>query len=88
MIQNITLSADAEVLAQMRVYAKEHNTTVNQIIRDHFDKLVKEKEEREAARRRFLAEGFFNFCLEHAGRSEEGWKFNREECHQRGRDLG
>ncbi|MCC6125528.1 MAG: hypothetical protein IT426_11235 [Pirellulales bacterium] len=88
MMQNITLSADTNLIAQMRVYAQEHNTTVNQIIRDYFVELVNQNQDREALARQALADEFFNFCLEHPGRSEEGWKFNREECHKRGRDLG
>lgn len=88
MMQNITLSTDAEVLARMRVYAKEHNTTVNQIVRDHFAELIQQKQDREALARQALADEFYNFCLKHAGRSEEGWKFDREECHKRGRELG
>jgi hypothetical protein len=88
MMQNITLSADSETIAQVRVYAREHNTTLNQIVRDHFGELIKQKQEQELLARETLADDFFQFCLEHAGRSEEGWKFDREEIHKRGRDLG
>lgn len=88
MKQNITLSADADVISQMRLYAKEHNTTVNQIVREHFEDLIKHKKEQESLARKAWADEFLKFTLEHAGRSEEGWKFDREECHKRGRDLG
>jgi hypothetical protein len=88
MMQNLTLSADAEILSQMRLYAKEHNTTVNQIVRDLFEQLVKQQQDRENQKRKAIADEFLSFTSKHAGRSEEGWKFNREEAHKRGRDLG
>ena len=61
MMQNITLSADSETIAQMRVYAREHNTTVNQIVRDHFDELIKQKKEQESLARETLADDSSNF---------------------------
>jgi hypothetical protein len=88
MMQNLTLSADAEILSRMRSYAKEHNTTVNQIVRDHFEQLVKQQQELENKKRQTIADEFLSFASQHAGRSEKGWKFNREEAHKRGRDLG
>jgi hypothetical protein len=77
MMQNITLSADEEALAKARNYAKKHNTTLNQIIRDYIQEIVI-KSERES----FIDE-FLKFAQEHAGCSEPGWKFNREELYLR-----
>jgi hypothetical protein len=82
-MQNITLSADSDVIARMRAFAAEHNTTVNQIVRDHFAELLGNRQDRQS-----LADEYVKFCLEHAGRSEEGWKFDREEIHRRGSDRG
>jgi hypothetical protein len=83
MMQNITLSTDAEVLAQMRVFAKEHNTTVNQIVRDHFRELLGQKPNRDA-----LADELDRLIDKYAGYPEEGWKFNREELYLRGKHGG
>jgi hypothetical protein len=37
---NITLSARDELIEQAREYAKEHGTSLNQLIRDHLERLV------------------------------------------------
>jgi hypothetical protein len=83
MMKNITLSADSETIAQVRVYAREHNTTGNQIVRDHFAKLLEQKPHRET-----LAERLDQLVEKHAGYPEEGWKFNREEIYLRGKHGG
>jgi pyrroloquinoline quinone (PQQ) biosynthesis protein C len=79
MMQNITLSADADIITQMRLYAKEHNTTVNQIVRDHFSHLLDEKPSRDV-----LAEKLDRLVEKHADYPEEGWKFDRSEIYLRG----
>ena len=83
MMQNITLSADAEVITQMRVYAKTHNTTVNQIVRDHFEELLGQQPNRED-----LANELDQLVEKYAGYPDEGWKFNREEIYLQGRHGG
>jgi hypothetical protein len=82
MMKNITLSADEEVIAKARSYAKEHNTTVNQLIRDYLAELVG-KQDSES-----LAAEFDKIVQQHAGYPEEGWRFNREEIYQRGGQSG
>jgi hypothetical protein len=79
MMQNITLSADETALAIARNYAKKHNTTLNQLVRDYIQEIVT-KSERES----FIDE-FLQFTKEPAGCSEPGWKFDREEIHRRGK---
>ena len=79
MMQNITLSADEDALAKARSYATKHNTTLNQMVRDYIQEIVK-KSEGES----FIDE-FLTFTEEHAGFSEPGWKFNREELYIRGK---
>ena len=37
---NITLSAQDELIEKARQYAREHNTSLNQLIRDHLERLV------------------------------------------------
>jgi hypothetical protein len=83
MMKNITLSADSETIAQVRIYAREHNTTVNQIVRDHFTALLEQKPHRET-----LAERLDQLIEKYAGYPEEGWKFNREELYLRGKHGG
>jgi hypothetical protein len=78
-MKNITLSADEAALAQARRYAKAHNTTLNHLIRDYIQEIGKESE-RESFRDEFL-----QFTQEHAGCSEPGWKFDREEIHRQGK---
>jgi hypothetical protein len=79
MMQNITLSADESAIAKARSYAKSHDKTLNQMIREYIQEIAM-KSEKES----FLDE-FMKFTQEHAGRSEPGWKFNREEIYRRGK---
>lgn len=37
---NITLSADQDLIERARRYAAEHGTSLNQLIRDHLERLV------------------------------------------------
>ncbi|MGD0516670.1 MAG: DUF6364 family protein [Thermoguttaceae bacterium] len=78
MMKNITLSADDEVIAKARSYAKEHNKTINQLIRDYLVELV-ELQDREK-----LVEQFDELVRKNACYPEKGWRFNREEIHERG----
>jgi hypothetical protein len=79
MMQNITLSADADVIAKARTYAKSHDTTLNHLIRDYLEEVTKKVESES------FIDDFLEFTREHAGCSEPGWKFNREEIHRRGK---
>jgi hypothetical protein len=79
MMQNITLSADETALAKARSYAKKHNTTLNQLVRDYLQEIVI-KSERES----FIDE-LLKLTEEHSVCTEPGWKFNREELYLRGK---
>jgi hypothetical protein len=46
---NITLSARDELVEQAREYAREHGTSLNQLIRDHLEQLVGETPRDQAA---------------------------------------
>ncbi len=46
---NITLSARDELIEQAREYAREHGTSLNQLIRDHLERLVGETPRDQAA---------------------------------------
>ncbi len=83
MKKNITLSADEEVIGKVRNYAREHHTTLNQLVRDYFAALIRRIPNREA-----LAGELDELVKQHAINSEEGLKFDREEIHRRGRHDG
>jgi hypothetical protein len=73
---NITLSADEELIRKARKYASERNTTVNQIIREYLARLVGEVSNDEVARE------YEAVATSMAGRSPEGWKFDRSRIHR------
>jgi hypothetical protein len=75
---NITLSADKELIRLAREYAKRHNSSLNALIRDYLTRLVEEMDSASAA-----AE-FAHLASEFAGRSPEGFTFNRDEIYDRG----
>ena len=76
---NITLSADEKLIKKAREYAHKHGTTLNQLIRDYMERLTGHMSPEEAMKE------FTRIALEHPGRSEPGWKFDRDEIHQRGK---
>ena len=74
---NITLTADDELVAQARRFAERRRTTLEGLMVDFLRDISQREADVEAYRRR---------CDEHSGRSEPGWRFDREECHRRGKD--
>ncbi len=73
---NITLSAEEELIKKARKYASERNTTINQLIRDYLSRLVREASNEEVARE------YEAVATSMAGRSPEGWNFNRNTVHR------
>lgn len=73
---NITLSVDEVVIEKARKLAQARGTSVNQMVRDYLESLV-----RPAGRDRFAAE-LRRLSAEGKGRSK-GWRFNREALHER-----
>ena len=49
---NITLSARDELIERAREYAREHGTSLNQLIRDHLERLVANPARRLPGKRR------------------------------------
>lgn len=47
--RNLTLTVDEDLLRQARKLAIDRNTSVNQLVRDYLERLVKESDQREAA---------------------------------------
>lgn len=74
---NITLSADEKLIARARAYAREHNTTLNQVIRDYMERLAGQLDGEEAA-----AE-FAALARERAGQPDREFKFDRHAIHDR-----
>jgi plasmid stability protein len=77
-MKNITLAIDDEILNKVRVYAAEHKTTVNAIVRNHLEKLVGENDKRSEARRNLL-----RLAETSRGRLASDYAWNREELYDR-----
>jgi hypothetical protein len=74
---NITLSADVELIKKSREYAKMHDTSLNQLIRDYLARLSGGCEAEKAA------DEFVRLASTMAGCSERGFKFDRDAIHDR-----
>ena len=73
---NVTLSVDEDVLQQARQRAEQLGTSVNQLVREYLEQLAgKPDPDRDA-------EEFRRLSLLSQGNSK-GWKFNRDEIHER-----
>jgi hypothetical protein len=73
---NITLSIDDEVIQRARHQADVLGTSVNQLVRDYLEQLAGKRDPKAEA-----AE-FVRLSRIAPGNSR-GWKFNREEIHER-----
>jgi hypothetical protein len=73
---NLTLSVDDEVVRRIHQIAEATGTSVNQLVRDYLAQLAgntdHEADAREIERLSSVANG-----------NSQGWKFNREEIHER-----
>lgn len=76
-MKNLTLAIDEATLKASREYAKRHNTTLNQLVRDLLQHTVAQDQQGGV-------EELLRFFREHAGNSGD-WKWNREELYDRGR---
>lgn len=73
---NVTLSIDDEVIQEARRRAEAMGTSVNQLVRDYLEQLVGKTDPNADA-----AE--FERLSHTAQGDSRGWKFNREELHER-----
>jgi hypothetical protein len=73
---NITLSVDEEVIRKARRRAEAMGTSVNQLVREYLEQLAGKRDPKE------LAERMRELSLQAHG-DRRGWKFNREEIHDR-----
>jgi hypothetical protein len=73
---NVTLSVDDDVIREARRRAEAMGTSVNQLVREYLEQLAGKTDPKAAA------EEFERLSREARGDSR-GWKFNREELHER-----
>lgn len=71
---NITLSIDEKTAQEARKVAADMGTSLNQLVRNYLETLTK-KQQRNSDFEEFIS-------LSGQGHSS-GWKFNREELHER-----
>lgn len=76
---NITLSAPPTVIQEVREWAEENGTSLNDYIRDCLD--MKAAEIR--AKRLTQAQEFYEYAMTHSIPLEKGWKWSREEATER-----
>jgi hypothetical protein len=73
---NITLSVEDEVILKARLQAEAMGTSVNQLVREYLERL--------AGRTNHAADAAeFERLSRLAQGDSRGWKFNREELHER-----
>lgn len=73
---NLTLSIDDEVIRQARRHAEALGTSVNQLVREYLNQL--------AGKTDHAADALQFERLSRASHgNSQGWKFNREELHER-----
>jgi hypothetical protein len=73
---NITLSVDDEIVVRARRRAEALGTSVNQLVREYLEQLAGKSDPNQDA-----AE--FERLSKLANGDSRGWKFNREELHER-----
>lgn len=72
----ITLQLDDELANQVKEIVERDGRSLNDVIADLLFRHVIQNMTRAE-----LAESYARFAREHAGRSPEGWKFNREDIY-------
>jgi hypothetical protein len=76
-MKNITLSIDEDVLRAARIYAAEHDTTVNALVRDFLAQFGKQRQERAAKARKELVE-----MAKRSTARMGSWKWNRDDAYE------
>lgn len=75
---NITLSADKDLIDRSRHYAKKHNITLNNLIREYLKRIVNGMEIEE------ISLEFEKLARLQGGTSSTDYNFNRDEIYSRG----
>lgn len=74
---NITLSADKQLVEKSRKYAREHNTSLNNLVREYLSRICGNQDGADSA------EEFMTLANTMSGQSPEGYKFDRESIYDR-----
>ena len=76
---NITLSAPPDVVQNVRYWAEERGTSLNQYIRD----LLVAKDREIRIERKALADEFYSFAMANSIKMEPGYKYSRADAAER-----
>ncbi|HZP10573.1 DUF6364 family protein [Methyloceanibacter sp.] len=76
-MKNITLAIEEEVLRAARIYAAEHGTTVNALVREFLAQFDKQREERATQARQELVR-----MSEESPARMGSWKWNRDDAYE------
>ena len=71
---SITLSIPPAIVQEIREWAEENGTSLNQYVRDCLEAKCAEI----SRRRKRLADEFIEFTRAHSAKVPKGWKFDRE----------
>ncbi len=74
---NITLSADAELVKKGREYARAHNTSLNQLVREFLLRVTGGEDAEKAA------DEFMRLATDMPGKSEDDFKLFRDAIYDR-----
>jgi predicted transcriptional regulator len=78
LMKKITFSVDNEILEKVRIVAAHRRTTVNALVREFLTEIAGREERKAEARKELL-----RLANESKGHMAPGWKFDREETHER-----
>lgn len=81
---NLTLSIDDALLKQSRIYAIQHDTSVNALVREYLEGLVFGTKDAELAERLRVIENIDRLArqIEEQGLITGDWKWNRDEVYE------
>lgn len=74
---NITLSSDKETIAKTREFARRQGVSLNELLRRYMDSITRVEDAEE------VADEFTRNALERGGESPPGYRFDRDEAHNR-----
>lgn len=74
---NITLSSDEKTINKTREFARRQGVSLNELLRRYMDSISR-VEDAES-----VADEFTRNAMEQGGESASGYRFDREEAHQR-----
>lgn len=79
---DVNLSMDEDLVRRAREYAREHDTTLDQLVCDCLERLVGDMTPAEAA------EEFCRIAMTYPGHSPPGSRFNRNSIHRYDEEAG